>query len=206
MKDNNQSANLRALVDAGVRSFKIEGRYKDMGYVKNITAYRQRLDDILEDRPDLARASSGRTAFLPARPGQDLPPRQHRLLRQRPQDRHRRLRLADLHRPAGGRGGKGRQARPAGGHPRAAVQRRRPQCAGQARSGGFRANIAEPKGEFEEDGQKRYRYRVEPNEMPEGLHQLRPNHPLSRNLDHNWPRRCKTSPSAGSAWRGSRAA
>lgn len=34
MKDNNQSANLRALVDAGVRSFKIEGRYKDAGYVK----------------------------------------------------------------------------------------------------------------------------------------------------------------------------
>jgi len=54
--------------NAGVRSFKIEGRYKDMGYVKNITAYyRQRLDEILEDRPDLARASSGRTAhfFLP---------------------------------------------------------------------------------------------------------------------------------------------
>ena len=38
MKDNNQSANLGALIDAGVRSFKIEGRYKDMGYVKNITA------------------------------------------------------------------------------------------------------------------------------------------------------------------------
>jgi putative protease len=51
---------------------------------------------------------------------------------------------------------------------------------------GFRANIAEPKGEFEEDGEKRYRYRVEPNEMPAGLHQLRPNHPLNRNLDHNW--------------------
>ncbi len=29
LKDNNQSANLRALIDAGVRSFKIEGRYKD---------------------------------------------------------------------------------------------------------------------------------------------------------------------------------
>ena len=29
VKDNNQSANLRALIDAGVRSFKIEGRYKD---------------------------------------------------------------------------------------------------------------------------------------------------------------------------------
>ncbi|WP_165679216.1 DUF3656 domain-containing protein, partial [Metapseudomonas otitidis] len=41
-------------------------------------------------------------------------------------------------------------------------------------------------GEFEEDGEKRYRYRVEPNEMPEGLFRLRPNHPLSRNLDHNW--------------------
>ena len=65
MKDNNQSANLAALVDAGVRSFKIEGRYKDMGYVKNITAhYRQLLDGVLEGRPGLSRASSGRTTFL----------------------------------------------------------------------------------------------------------------------------------------------
>ncbi len=40
-------------------------------------------------------------ALLRARPGQDLPPRQHRLLRQRPPGRHRRLRLAQLHRPAG---------------------------------------------------------------------------------------------------------
>ncbi|WP_157271456.1 peptidase U32 family protein [Azohydromonas aeria] len=65
MKDNNQSANLAALVDAGVRSFKIEGRYKDMGYVKNITAhYRRLLDNVLEQRPALAPASSGRTTFL----------------------------------------------------------------------------------------------------------------------------------------------
>lgn len=64
MKDNNQSANLGALIDAGVRSFKIEGRYKDMGYVKNITAhYRRLLDEILERRPDLARASDGRCRF-----------------------------------------------------------------------------------------------------------------------------------------------
>ena len=64
MKDNNQSANLRALVDAGIRSFKIEGRYKDMGYVKNITAhYRQLLDDILQERPELARGSSGRCTY-----------------------------------------------------------------------------------------------------------------------------------------------
>ncbi len=62
MKDNDQTANLGALIDAGVRSFKIEGRYKDMSYVKNITAhYRQRLDAIIEERGDLARASSGRT-------------------------------------------------------------------------------------------------------------------------------------------------
>jgi putative protease len=68
MKDNNQSANLAALVDAGIRSFKIEGRYKDMGYVKNITAhYRLLFDRLIEDREasdfPLARASSGRTTF-----------------------------------------------------------------------------------------------------------------------------------------------
>lgn len=65
MKDNDQSANLEALVDAGIRSFKIEGRYKDMGYVKNITAhYRKLLDELLERRPELARASSGRTELF----------------------------------------------------------------------------------------------------------------------------------------------
>jgi 23S rRNA 5-hydroxycytidine C2501 synthase len=68
MKDNNQSANLAALVDAGVRSFKIEGRYKDMGYVKNITAhYRTLFDELIASRESsafpLARASSGRTTF-----------------------------------------------------------------------------------------------------------------------------------------------
>ena len=65
MKDNDQSRNLEALIDAGIRSFKIEGRYKDMGYVKNITAnYRLLLDQILERRPELARASSGSTRVL----------------------------------------------------------------------------------------------------------------------------------------------
>ena len=64
MKDNNQSENLRALIEAGARSFKIEGRYKDLGYVKNITAhYRRLMDEILEERPELGRASSGRTTF-----------------------------------------------------------------------------------------------------------------------------------------------
>jgi 23S rRNA 5-hydroxycytidine C2501 synthase len=64
MKDNDQSANLRLLIDAGIRSFKIEGRYKDMSYVKNVTAhYRQLLDEILEERPDMASASHGRCAY-----------------------------------------------------------------------------------------------------------------------------------------------
>ncbi|HBH40219.1 MAG TPA: collagenase-like protease [Curvibacter sp.] len=64
MKDNNQSENLAALVDAGIRSFKIEGRYKDLAYVKNITAhYRRLFDELLEQRPELARASSGKTTF-----------------------------------------------------------------------------------------------------------------------------------------------
>ncbi|MBK9572796.1 MAG: U32 family peptidase [Rhodoferax sp.] len=68
MKDNNQSANLGALVDAGIRSFKIEGRYKDMAYVKNITAhYRKLLDELIEAREatgrPLSRSSSGRTTF-----------------------------------------------------------------------------------------------------------------------------------------------
>jgi 23S rRNA 5-hydroxycytidine C2501 synthase len=64
LKDNDQSANLLALVDAGIRSFKIEGRYKDMATVKNVTAhYRQLVDGVMEARPHLSRASSGRCRY-----------------------------------------------------------------------------------------------------------------------------------------------
>lgn len=64
MKDNNQSENLAALIDAGICSFKIEGRYKEAPYVKNITAhYRQLLDGLLSQRPELAPAASGRCTF-----------------------------------------------------------------------------------------------------------------------------------------------
>jgi collagenase-like PrtC family protease len=64
MKDNDQSANLRALIDAGVSSFKIEGRYKDLPYVKNATAhYRQLLDEILEHYPEYQKSSDGHTTF-----------------------------------------------------------------------------------------------------------------------------------------------
>ena len=64
MKDNNQTDNLLALVEAGVSSFKIEGRLKDLSYVKNITAhYRQLLDDIIAAHPQYTRASSGHSTF-----------------------------------------------------------------------------------------------------------------------------------------------
>ena len=65
MKDNDQGANLRALADAGIASFKIEGRLKEAPYVKNATAhYRQLIDRLVEAAPDhYARASSGRCQF-----------------------------------------------------------------------------------------------------------------------------------------------
>jgi collagenase-like PrtC family protease len=64
MKDNDQSANLRALADAGIRSFKIEGRLKDVAYVKNATAhYRQLLDRLIEEAPQYSRASSGHCTY-----------------------------------------------------------------------------------------------------------------------------------------------
>ncbi len=60
--DNCQIANLERLMDAGAVSFKIEGRLKDMDYVKNVTAdYSRKLDEIIARRPgDYTRASSGR--------------------------------------------------------------------------------------------------------------------------------------------------
>ena len=64
LKDNNQSGNLAELVAAGVRSFKIEGRLKDMDYVKNITAfYRKKLDAFLNTHPEYAKESVGDVRF-----------------------------------------------------------------------------------------------------------------------------------------------
>lgn len=65
LKDMNRADFLADLVRAGVTSFKIEGRLKDMDYVKNITGfYRQRLDALIETDSSQSRASSGRTTFF----------------------------------------------------------------------------------------------------------------------------------------------
>ncbi|MGB2518654.1 peptidase U32 family protein [Shewanella algae] len=64
LKDNNQTDNLEALIDAGIRSFKIEGRLKDLSYVKNVTAhYRQQLDAIMARRPEFEPSSHGRCSY-----------------------------------------------------------------------------------------------------------------------------------------------
>lgn len=60
LRDLNQSDRLEELLDAGVTSLKIEGRLKEMAYVKNCTAYyRQELDRIFERRPEYRRSSTG---------------------------------------------------------------------------------------------------------------------------------------------------
>ena len=61
LKDMNQSDHLLELIEAGATSFKIEGRLKDVNYVKNVTAaYSQRLNDIISRYPDkYCRSSQG---------------------------------------------------------------------------------------------------------------------------------------------------
>ena len=60
LKDMNRGDYLEDLLDAGVSSLKIEGRLKEVSYVKNVTAwYRRRLDAILARRPEYRKASAG---------------------------------------------------------------------------------------------------------------------------------------------------
>lgn len=62
LRDFNASQHLRSMIDAGISSFKIEGRLKDLSYVKNVTAYyRQLLDNVMDGQ---VRASSGRSTFF----------------------------------------------------------------------------------------------------------------------------------------------
>lgn len=180
MKDNNQAANLSALIDAGVRSFKIEGRYKDMGYVKNITAYyRQQLDAILEQRTDLTSASSGRT--------------QHHFLPDPEKTFHRgstdyfvNARQIDI----GAFDSPKFVGLPIGEVLKVTstyldVKVTEPLSNGDGLNVlikreivGFRASKVEKVDNL--------RYRIYPNEMLPEFSKLRPEHPLNRNLDHVW--------------------
>lgn len=65
LRDMNRSRYLEEMMDAGVRSFKIEGRLKNVSYVKNITAYyRQQIDAILRRRTEYQRSSLGKEEFF----------------------------------------------------------------------------------------------------------------------------------------------
>lgn len=65
LRDMNRSGSLEEMMDAGVSSFKIEGRLKDLSYVKNLTAfYRTEIDRIIRRRSDeFERASDGTSYF-----------------------------------------------------------------------------------------------------------------------------------------------
>lgn len=64
VRDMNLSGRLEAMIDAGVTSFKIEGRLKDMTYVRNVVGwYRRELDGIIVRRTDLRRASIGESSL-----------------------------------------------------------------------------------------------------------------------------------------------
>jgi len=67
LRDLNLSDHLEDLLDAGVASFKIEGRLKDAAYVANVVAYyRKRLDEVMTHK-GLRRSSSGSSSigFVP---------------------------------------------------------------------------------------------------------------------------------------------
>ena len=64
LKDMNRGDYIEELLDAGASSLKIEGRLKDVSYVKNVTAwYRKKIDAILARRPEYVRASAGTSTF-----------------------------------------------------------------------------------------------------------------------------------------------
>lgn len=180
MKDNDQTANLGALIDAGVRSFKIEGRYKDMSYVKNITAhYRQMLDSLIEACGGFTRSSAGRTDHF-------FVPSTDKTFHRGSTDyfvNERQMNIGAFDSPKF-------VGLPVGevlkvNKDTLDVEVTEPLANGDGLNVlikrevvGFRANTVEKIGEN--------RYRVKPNEMPADLYKVRPNQVLNRNLDHNW--------------------
>ena len=183
MKDNDQSANLRALAEAGIRSFKIEGRLKDAPYVKNATAhYRQLLDRLIEAAPErYARASSGHCSFT-------FTPRPEKTFNRGATDYFVNGRQADI----------GAFDTPAfAGKPSGIVTKRNADWfevdseeefangdgisyLGRGRKlAGLRINVAERRGRH---------WRLHPNAMPEDTAQLKPGTEIHRNRDQAFER------------------
>jgi len=72
LRDMNRSARLREMIRAGISSFKIEGRLKDIGYVKNIVAYYDNIfDQIVSEQPNRLRRSSSGTKKVKFTPDPD---------------------------------------------------------------------------------------------------------------------------------------
>lgn len=68
LKDLNLTNSIKELVEAGVMSLKIEGRLKDIAYIKNIVShYRQTIDNILAGNNRYQKSSSGNITlnFIP---------------------------------------------------------------------------------------------------------------------------------------------
>ena len=68
LRDLNLIHDIPAMVASGITSFKIEGRYKEIDYVKNVTAaYSRVIDDFVKSNAGYRRSSSGRSehAFSP---------------------------------------------------------------------------------------------------------------------------------------------
>ena len=65
LKDFSAAVHIEEMINMGVKSFKIEGRLKDLSYVKNVTGYyRQLIDNILSGKENHSKASSGRTTLM----------------------------------------------------------------------------------------------------------------------------------------------
>ena len=59
LQDMDRSLHLAEMIEAGITTFKIEGRLKDRDYVTNIVAYyRQLLDQLISSNPSLQQAST----------------------------------------------------------------------------------------------------------------------------------------------------
>ena len=64
LRDMNRTNSIEQMLDAGVSSFKVEGRLKDVGYVRNISAhYREQIDRVISRRPKFQRASFGKSRY-----------------------------------------------------------------------------------------------------------------------------------------------